>query len=95
MRSPVGPIDSLAALAETQHQLHDRLLPLTPAVPDQLAAAWQASAEPAQALAAPVKEATGLPDQYLILITCRIESNQTELLGRLHGELVECQALLS
>jgi hypothetical protein len=57
--------------------------------------AWQASAEAAQALAAPAEEAKDLPDQYLILITCRNESQQTELLGRLHGEGVECKALLS
>jgi hypothetical protein len=55
-------------------------------VGDELAAAWQASADAAQALAAPVEEAKDLPDQYLMLITCRNESHQTELLGRLHGE---------
>src|SRR5580704_10905212 len=31
-------IDPLAALAETQAQLHDRLMELAPAVPDELAA---------------------------------------------------------
>jgi len=66
------------------------LLELAPPVPDELAAAWQASADAAQALAAPAAaEAGDLPDQYLILITCRNESHQTELLGRLHGEGVE------
>ena len=38
-------IDPLAALAETQDQLHQRLLELTPPVPEDLQAAWQAAAE--------------------------------------------------
>src|SRR5206468_5211398 len=35
-------IDPLAALAQTQEQLHQRLLELTPAVPPELEAAWRA-----------------------------------------------------
>src|ERR1700736_5292701 len=38
-------IDPLAALAETQEQLHQRLLELTPGVPPELEAAWRATAE--------------------------------------------------
>src|SRR6202035_206442 len=34
-------IDPLAALAETQQQLQDRLLELTPAIPPELQAAWE------------------------------------------------------
>src|SRR5438067_13370432 len=37
-------IDPLAALAETQTQLHDRLLELTPTASPDLEAAWQAAA---------------------------------------------------
>jgi hypothetical protein len=50
-------------------------------LPDELAAAWQASAKAAQAFAAPVEEAKDLPDQYLILITCRNESHETDCWG--------------
>jgi hypothetical protein len=73
---------------------------LAPDVPDELAAAWEASARTAQDLAngtgpASLDPAREIPDQYLILITCRNETHQAELLGRLHGEGVECKALLS
>src|SRR5436190_6272523 len=37
-------IDPLAALAETQAQLHDRLLELTPAASPELQSAWEAAA---------------------------------------------------
>src|SRR5207248_3600979 len=43
-------IDPLAALAQTQEQLYDRLRELTPAPCDELEAAWQASVEAGQAL---------------------------------------------
>jgi hypothetical protein len=72
---------------------------LAPDVPDELAAAWEASARTAQDLAngagAPPDSDPVIPDQYLILITCRNEIHQKELLGRLHGEGLECKALLS
>jgi hypothetical protein len=34
------------------------------------------------------------PEQFLILITCRDERHQVELLGRLHAEGEQCKALL-
>src|SRR2546426_3060322 len=40
-------IDPLAALAETQEQLHERLLDLTPTDSPELAQAWQATVQPA------------------------------------------------
>src|SRR5437868_11094988 len=45
-------IDPLAALAQTQEQIHQRLLELTPTVDPELEAAWRASAEAALATAA-------------------------------------------
>ena len=90
-------IDPLAALAQTQEQLHDRLLELAPAVSPDLQAAWQAAAEATlREQAAPRPPAAGaLPEQYLILVTCRDEKHQVELLGRFQGEGLECRALLS
>jgi hypothetical protein len=90
-------IDPLAALAQTQEQLHDRLLELAPAVSPDLQAAWQAAAEATLAEhPAPRPPAAGaLPEQYLILVTCRDEKHQVELLGRFQGESLECRALLS
>src|SRR5947208_12374887 len=38
-------IDPFAALAQTQQQLHDRLLELTPTPSEELQAAWRAAAE--------------------------------------------------
>src|SRR4029434_4746183 len=38
-------IDPLAALSQTQEQLHQRLLELAPPVPEELREAWRAAAE--------------------------------------------------
>ena len=70
-------IDPLAALAETQAQLHDRLLELTPTTDPDLQAAWQAAAEACLA-PSPVAGVDPGPSQYLILITCRDEQHQVE-----------------
>src|SRR2546421_3509374 len=90
-------IDPLAALAQTQEQLHQRLLEMTPAVSPELTAAWQAAAQAALDLKPePVKlgpETVGA--QFLILVTCRDEQQQVELLKRFTTEGLECQALLS
>jgi hypothetical protein len=90
-------IDPLAALAQTQAQLHDRLLELTPAASPELRAAWEATANPG--LAAPAAPAPwqpqDLPEQYLILVTCRDEKQQVELLERFQRDGLECKPLLS
>jgi hypothetical protein len=89
-------IDPLAALAQTQEQLHQRLLELTPVECPELAAAWQAAADGclATAAATPAAVMPG-PEQYLILVKCRDEQHQVEWLGRLARQGLECQALLS
>src|SRR5438876_5805329 len=46
-------IDPLAALAETQEQLHDRLLELTPTLSPELQTAWEAVARACLEVAAP------------------------------------------
>jgi hypothetical protein len=90
-------IDPLAALAHTQEQIHQRLLELAPPVPEELRAAWQAAAEActAEASAAKPSKVVPAPEQFLILITCRDERHQLELLGQLHAEGEKCKALLS
>jgi hypothetical protein len=89
-------IDPLAALAQTQEQLHQRLLELAPPVPDELRAAWQAAAEACMAQAVDAKALPqAAPEQFLILVTCRDERHQVELLGRLQGEGLTCKALLA
>jgi hypothetical protein len=89
-------IDPLAQLAETQEQLRDRLLEVTPAESEDLRAAWEAAAR--GCLVVSSTEGPGLTDfpaQYLVLVTCRDERHQIELLGRFQGEGLECRALLS
>jgi hypothetical protein len=90
-------IDPLAALAHTQQQLRDRLLELTPTPNADLQAAWEAAANPelAALTAAPRLGEQDLPEQWLVLVTCRDEKQQVELLERFRREGLECKALLS
>ena len=90
-------IDPVAALAETQAQLRDRLLELTPAPSAEMQAAWEASSTPAiAALAAPPPwRPQEIPEQYLILVTCRDERHQVQLLERFQRDGLECKPLLS
>jgi hypothetical protein len=84
-------------LAQTQEEVHQRLRELTPADSAALAAMWQATADAhvAALSAPPPRTAVPGPAQFLILITCRDENHQVELLGRFAGEGLECSALLS
>jgi hypothetical protein len=89
-------IDPLAALAQTQTQLQERLREVT-AAPPELEAAWR---EAAEAVLAPRREQgwraeAELPEQWLVLVTCRDEQQQVELRTRLSGEGWQCKALLS
>jgi hypothetical protein len=90
-------IDPLAALAETQPLIHQRLLERTPTVSPELQATWRAAAEACLTVSAasPARPVQPGPAQFLILLTCRDEEHQVELLTRFHGEGLECRALLS
>jgi hypothetical protein len=89
-------IDPLAALAEMQEQIHDRLLELAPEVSPELQAAWRAAAEHSLEVSEATAPAVAYgPEQYLVLVTCRDEKQQVELLTRFSGEGLECRALLS
>jgi hypothetical protein len=80
LRSPI------AQLAQTQQQIHQRLQDITPIDADaDLQALWQAQAEQLLDPAPPV-DIKELTDQLLVLVTCRDEKEQTELLGRLTEE---------
>jgi hypothetical protein len=89
-------IDPLTALAEAQEQLKQRLGELVPAVPEDLRLAWEATAlaaidaPPAKR---PLKQT--IPEQYAIIVTCRDEAQQVELLTRFHADGLTCRALLS
>jgi hypothetical protein len=87
-------IDPLAALARTQEQLHERLRELTPTDSADLRAAWEAAAQAALE-DKPRRQIDGVPEQFLLLITCRDERHQVELLERFRTEGLACKALLS
>jgi hypothetical protein len=85
-------IDPLAALAQTQEQLRDRLMEIAPAISHDLRAAWEATANAAVGPPyEPNKEGVPMgPEQWLVLITCRDEKHQIELLMRFQGEGLPC-----
>ena len=75
-------IDPLAGLAQQQEQLHQRLLAITPTASPDLRAAWQATTD--ALLETPHTEPPAgfrdIPEQFLILVTCRDEKQQVELI---------------
>jgi len=89
-------IDPLAALAQTQEQLHERLLETTPGISPELKAAWQRAAEGAlKQKPEPMKLRPETFDmQFHVLVKCRDEAHQVELLGRFAKEGLECKAVL-
>jgi hypothetical protein len=80
----------------TQEQIHQRLLEMTPAISPELTASWQAAAQAAfEHKPAPIKFGPEtIEAQFLVLITCRDERQQVELLKRFKGEGLECKAVL-
>jgi hypothetical protein len=94
-RKLILSIDPLAALAETEKLLHDRLLKMTPTKSPELEAAWQAAATAAFAKQAPAGRVENIAAQFLILITCRDEKQQVELLNQFTREGLTCKSLLS
>jgi hypothetical protein len=88
--------DPLAELAEQQEQLRQRLLELAPPVPEELQEAWQAAAD--ACLEEPKGKRWGgevLPEQWYVLVECRDERQQVELLGRFKAEGLICKAVLA
>jgi hypothetical protein len=88
-------IDPLAALAEQQEQLRRRLLDITPAANTDLQLAWTAEAN--ALLQTPHKDPprASAAEQFLILVTCRDEKEQIELLLNFKEKGLNCKALLA
>jgi hypothetical protein len=90
-------IDPLVGLGQMQEQLYERLRQTTPARQPELEALWEEAArrsvEKLERDRKRVEQA--IPEQYLVLVTCRDEQQQVELLERFQGEGLECKALLS
>jgi hypothetical protein len=89
-------IDPLAGLAQEQEQLRQRLQELAPPVPAELTEAWQAAAQ--ACLEERAKEPWGkqpaVTEQWYVLVECRDERQQVELLGRFASEGLTCKAVL-
>jgi hypothetical protein len=93
-------LDPLADLALVQDQIHQRLMDLTPTDSTDLQALWKetqsiidSALEEKPARSSP--NALTLEAQYHVLLTCRDEAHQTELLRRFQQEGITCKALLS
>jgi hypothetical protein len=88
-------IDPLAALAETQSQIHERLLEVTPAEWPELDAAWKTATNAALASDPQIYASVAMKEQFLILVTCRDEEHQVDLLERFGRDGLTCTVLLS
>lgn len=89
-------IDPLAALAEADQEALARLAAVTAADSPVLNDFWeQLAAAEKEATPPPADEETPGPEQFLILVQCRDEAHQVELLGRFEAEGLSCKALLS
>ena len=89
-------MDPLAALAETDAETHGRLRALTPSRSAAISALWDATARN-QALADALLNQAARPvrEQFLILVECRDEDHQVELLEKFQIDGLSCKALLS
>ena len=89
-------IDPLAALAGTDAQALASLREQTHAESPALADFWQALAQ-GEARAKSVLQAAGRTpaEQFLVLVECRDEGHQVELLNQFHADGLRCRALVS
>jgi hypothetical protein len=88
-------IDPLAALAQTQEQLRQRLLELAPPVPEELQAAWRQAAEATVPPPKPWAGRRAILPEFMVLVTCRDEQEQIELLQRFQADGLTCKALVT
>ena len=89
-------IDPLAALAQTNTEAHARLRELTPSRSEAVKALWDATARNQAMVEGSLDKAVQpAPEQFLILVECRDEEDQVELLHKFQTEGLSCKALLS
>ncbi len=88
-------IDPLASLAKTQEQLRERLVELAPPVSEDLKRAWrEAAQEKWEAVKNERPGITSYPEQFLIVVTCRDERQQVELLGEFQQQGLTVKAVV-
>jgi hypothetical protein len=92
-------IDPLADLALTQDQIHERLMDMTPTASPDLEALWkEAHATIDSALNENAKKDRSprpiLEEQFMVLIHCRDEKEQVEILERFQREGLACKGVV-
>jgi hypothetical protein len=85
-------MDPLAALAEADAEVLQQLRRITEADAQVLNDFWDQLAARGEPAPAPADPAT--PDRFLILIECRDEAQQVELLERLQADGIACKAIV-
>jgi hypothetical protein len=90
-------IDPLAALAQTNAQVHAKLRQITASASGEVNALWEQTAKAAKEAKEflEAKTAALQPAQFLVLVQCRDEQHQVDLLERFQSEGLTCKALLS
>lgn len=89
-------MDSLAGLAETDRNTVAALQCLTTTRSPALADLWKSLERNARATRATLEEARQAPpEQYLILVDCRDEAHQLDLLAKFQADGISCKAIIS
>jgi hypothetical protein len=89
-------MDSVAALAEADQEVVAQLREVTQADSPALAELWRSLAESEAATRKALEDAVKPPpEQFLILVECRDEKHQVELLQKLQHLGIPCRALVS
>jgi hypothetical protein len=90
-------IDPLVQLGQMQEQLYERLRQHTPTEQPELEAMWAEAARQSLEALERGREPIGqdVLAQYMVLVMCKTEKEQLELLERFLGEGLDCKALLS
>lgn len=93
-------LDPLAALAGFDDVALNKLRATTATEHDALANLWASvnaatsqAEEALEKVKSPKKKAEAIPEQFCVLITCRDEKHQVDILRRLKREGFECKAL--
>ncbi|OAI46868.1 hypothetical protein AYO44_10455 [Planctomycetaceae bacterium SCGC AG-212-F19] len=88
-------LDPLAALAESDRDILAKLAEMTKAESQALNEFWQSLRDEQPKLPKTEEQPTNIPEQYLILVQCRDEEHQAELLARFDAEGTACKPLMS
>ena len=89
-------MDSVAGLAEADKEVVAQLREITHADSPVLADLWRSLAESEAATRAALEDVVKPPpEQFLIVVECRDEKDQVELLQKLEAQGITCRALVS